>query len=34
MGALWLPLLAAAEHTDTVKRLKLYLSCLNEVGGM
>lgn len=29
MGVLWLLLLAVVKHTDIVKCLKLYLSCLN-----
>lgn len=29
MGALWQLLLAVPKHTDIVKCLKLYLSCLN-----
>lgn len=34
MDVLWLLLLAVVKHADTVKCLKLYLSCLNEVSGM
>lgn len=34
MGVLWLLLLVLAKQTDTVKCLKLYLSCFKQVRSM